>query len=64
MPGKIVHLEIGKILTRILFVLDGDFTVSAVITSRSARALSLILGDQIEGLVKSNEMNLISVESE
>lgn len=64
MPGKIVHLEIGKILTRILFVLDGNFTVSAVITSRSARALGLVLGDQIEGLVKSNEMNLISVESE
>ena len=64
MPGKIVHLEIGKILTRILFILDGNFTVSAVITSRSARALGLMLGDSIEGLVKSNEMTLISLENQ
>ena len=64
MPGKIVHLEIGKILTRIVFVLEGNYSVSAVITSRSARGLGLMLGDQIEGLVKSNEMNLISVESQ
>lgn len=64
MPGKIVHLEIGKILTRILFILDGNFTVSAVITSRSARALGLMLGDPIEGLVKSNEMTLISLENQ
>ncbi len=64
MPGKIVHLEIGKILTRILFVLDGNYTVSAVITSRSARTLGLILGDQIEGLVKSNEMTLVSMENQ
>jgi molybdate transport system regulatory protein len=64
MPGKIVHLEIGKILTRILFVLDGNYTVSAVITSRSARTLGLILGDHIEGLVKSNEMTLVSMENQ
>lgn len=64
MPGKIVHLEIGKILTRILFILDGNVTVSAVITSRSARALGLMLGDSIEGLVKSNEMTLISLENQ
>ncbi len=64
MPGKIVHLEIGKILTRILFILDGNFTVSAVITSRSARALGLMLGDSIEGLVKSNEMTMLSLENQ
>ena len=64
MSGKIIHLEMGKILTRILFILDGNFTVSAVITSRSARALGLMLGDPIEGLVKSNEMTLISLENQ
>ncbi|MDP3785467.1 MAG: TOBE domain-containing protein [Undibacterium sp.] len=60
-PGIITGLEPGKILTRVLFYMDG-IALSAVITSRSAAALTLALGDQIEGLVKSNEMQLFAHE--
>lgn len=57
--GKIVGLEFGKVLTRVVFVVDHAHLINAVITSRSALKLELRLGDEIEGLVKSNEMNLI-----
>ncbi|MFA9275590.1 MAG: molybdopterin-binding protein [Candidatus Aquirickettsiella gammari] len=59
LQGKIVGLEIGKVLARVVFMVDHAHLISAVITSRSALKLELRLGDEIEGLVKSNEMNLI-----
>nr|WP_314858755.1 TOBE domain-containing protein [uncultured Undibacterium sp.] len=60
LPGVIQQIEAGKILTRVHFLMQ-QFTISAVITTRSARALQLAVGDHIEGLVKSNEMNVILV---
>lgn len=57
--GKIVGLEFGKVLTRVVFIVAHTYLINAVITSRSAHKLELRLGDDIEGLVKSNEMNLI-----
>lgn len=59
LPGKVVGLEIGKVLARVVFIIDHTYLLSAVITRRSALKLELRLGDEIEGLVKSNEMNLI-----
>ncbi|MBC3872771.1 TOBE domain-containing protein [Undibacterium flavidum] len=63
LQGKIVGLEIGKVLARVVFIVDRIHLISAVITSRSAIKLELRLGDEIEGLVKSNEMNLIRSEA-
>jgi molybdate transport system regulatory protein len=63
LPGVIQQIEAGKILTRVHFLMQ-QFTISAVITTRSARALQLTVGDHIEGLVKSNEMNVILVNQE
>ncbi len=60
-PGVITGLEPGRILTRVLFRMD-EIALSAVITSRSAQSLNLAVGDQIEGLVKSNEMLLFGGE--
>jgi molybdate transport system regulatory protein len=62
-PGKIVGLEIGKVLTRVVFVIAGTYLINSVITSRSAHKLALSLGDDIEGLVKSNEMNLLRMNA-
>lgn len=59
LQGKIIGLEIGRVLARVVFMVDHAYIISAVITSRSALKLELRLGDEIEGLVKSNEMNLI-----
>lgn len=63
LPGEIVSLESGKILTRVVYLIDQTYLVNAVITTRSASKLALKLGDQIEGLIKSNEMNLASLEA-
>ncbi len=75
LPGKITQLEFGKILTRVEFLLApveecaepcvelcSDILIQAVITTRSARALELAVGDTVLGLVKSNEVNLMAVE--
>lgn len=65
LPGVIVELEFGEILTRVWFcLLQDDTRVSAVITTRSARHLQLQCGDQIEGLVKSNEIDLSLIDTE
>jgi molybdate transport system regulatory protein len=61
LPGRITAIEVGQVLTRALIDMDG-LQFSSIITSRSARGLQLAVGDLVEGLVKSNEMSLISVE--
>lgn len=60
LQGVISAIEPGDVLTRVCFSLHqhGGQTVSSVITTRSAQAMQLKVGDHIEGLVKSNEMNL------
>lgn len=57
MASTITAIEYGQLLTRVLINMDG-FELSSVITTRSARSLALAVGDQVEGLVKSNEMSL------
>ncbi|MFZ6675850.1 TOBE domain-containing protein [Undibacterium sp. Xuan67W] len=59
MPSIITGLEYGQLLTRVAMQMDG-MMLHSVITTRSARHLQLELGDQVEGLVKSNEMSLLS----
>jgi molybdopterin-binding protein len=60
LPGRIVAIEAGEVLTRVVFALTGSAhaAISSVVTSRSAQAMQLAIGDQVEGLVKSTEMNL------
>lgn len=61
LPGRIMALEWGQILTRVLVDMDG-LSFSSVITTRSARSLELCVGEHVEGLVKSNEMSLMLKE--
>lgn len=63
LPGVIKSLEWGRILTRVCFLVQTagvEIVLDAVITTRSARHLQLSVGDQIEGLVKSNEMHVVA----
>lgn len=63
LPGTITRLEWGRILTRVCFQVraaETEMSIYAVITTRSARHLQLAVGDQIEGLVKSNEMHVVA----
>ena len=62
-PGSVTKIEIGQVLTRVVINMN-NFEISSVITSRSARGLQLALGDQVEGLVKSNEMSLLALGGE
>ena len=62
-PGSVTKIEIGQVLTRVIINMN-NCEISSVITSRSARGLQLALGDQVEGLVKSNEMSLLALGGE
>ncbi|MFZ6689854.1 TOBE domain-containing protein [Undibacterium sp. SXout11W] len=59
-PGVILTIEKGQILTRVVIAVHGlkDVTISSVITTRSATHLNLAIGDMVEALVKSNEMTI------
>jgi molybdate transport system regulatory protein len=57
LPGTIVAIERGRLLTKIALDVDGH-AVGAVVTTRSCDNLQLAVGDAVEGLVKANEMSL------
>lgn len=63
MPGTVIALEVGQVLTRVVFDMQG-VCINAVITSRSARGLQIAVGDAVEGLVKSNEMSVVTMEDQ
>ena len=56
-PCTITAIERGALLTRVMLDFDGH-ALESVITTRSSHALSLTVGDAVEGLVKANEMTL------
>jgi molybdate transport system regulatory protein len=57
--GEVTALELGRVLSKVLFKVDG-LTIASIITTRSVKQLQLALGDEIEGLVKANEMTVVS----
>lgn len=57
LPGRVTAIERGRLLTRVRFEMDGN-PVAAVITTRSCDMLALAVGDEVEGLVKANEMSV------
>lgn len=57
-PAAVAAIEHGKLLTKATLAF-GAHTIESVITTRSARALSLAVGDRVEGLVKANEMTVM-----
>ncbi len=61
MPGQVVALEQGRLLTRVRLALQdvSGSCIESLITTRSATAMQLAIGDQLEALVKSNEMSMM-----
>lgn len=55
-------LDRGDVLTRVVLDYRGHDVV-AVITTRSAERLALAPGDQVEGLIKANEVTLVPQEA-
>jgi molybdate transport system regulatory protein len=58
-PATITAIERGTILTRVALDFFGH-SFESVITTRSSHALSLVVGDQVEALVKSSDMSLMA----
>lgn len=58
-PATISDIEHGKLLTKVTLAF-GVHSIESIITTRSARALTLAVGDQVEGLVKANEMTVLT----
>lgn len=57
-PARVRAVEKGKVLASITLDYRGNDIVS-VITARSAERLDLKAGDEVEGLVKANEMTIL-----
>ncbi|HJV84349.1 MAG TPA: TOBE domain-containing protein [Noviherbaspirillum sp.] len=57
-PCVVTGIERGKLLSKVALNFHGH-AIESVITTRSSHALSLTVGDEVEGLVKANEMTLV-----
>lgn len=60
MTCKITKVERGKLLSKITMQFREYFITSAI-TTRAVDSLQLLVGDDVEGLVKSNEISLMSL---
>lgn len=54
----VTGIECGRLLTRVLLDFNGH-AIESVITTRSATALGIEVGIEVEALVKANEMAVI-----
>ena len=62
LPGRIVALERGTVLTKVTLDIAGQRVVS-VITTRSSHTLAMQEGETVEALVKANEMGVMPAAS-
>lgn len=58
-PCTVIGVEHGKLLTRVALDFNG-YPLESIITTRSSHALAIAPGDQVEGLVKANEMTVMT----
>jgi molybdate transport system regulatory protein len=56
-PARVRHIESGTLLSRVELDYRGQ-ALQAVITTRSVAELQLAAGDEVLGLVKTNEISL------
>ena len=60
MKSVVMHIEKGIILTKVTMDFQGT-PITSIITTRSADRLLLAIGDDVEALVKANEITLMPV---
>jgi molybdopterin-binding protein len=58
MMCKVQHIERGALLSKITLLFQ-HFTIASAITTRSVDSLQLSVGEEIEALVKANEISLM-----
>ena len=61
MKCRVVSLKRGELLSTITMAF-GNFSVTSAITTRAVDSLQIAIGDEVEALVKSNEIALMRVE--
>jgi molybdopterin-binding protein len=61
MNCKILHIGKGELLSKIKLQFK-QHTITSVITTRSANALQLSVNDEVDALVKANEVSLMTIE--
>ncbi|WP_026464567.1 TOBE domain-containing protein [Adhaeribacter aquaticus] len=57
-PGSITKIISGKILSSVYLDYKGQI-LCAIITTQSVKALNLLIGDHVIGLVKTNEVSIM-----
>ena len=58
MKCKVISIERGGLLSKISMGFQ-NYTIASAITTRAVDALRLTIGDEVEALVKSNEISLV-----
>lgn len=58
MKCKVISIERGELLSRISLNFR-NYTIASAITTRAVDALHLTIGEEVEALVKSNEISLM-----
>lgn len=58
MNCKVISIERGGLLSRIALKFQ-NYTIASAITTRAVDALQLMIGEEVEALVKSNEISLL-----
>jgi len=61
--ARITQIDKGAILTRTVLDFRGQSLVS-IITTRSAQRLSLQIGDEVEALIKANEVTVVAARGQ
>jgi molybdate transport system regulatory protein len=59
-PAIVRSVERGQVLTKVGLNIDG-YPLTSVITTKSSHLLQLAVGDEVEGLVKANEMSIMRI---
>jgi molybdate transport system regulatory protein len=59
-PAIVRSVERGQVLTKVGLDIDG-YPLTSVITTKSSHLLQLAVGDEVEGLVKANEMSIMRI---
>jgi len=63
MRGSVRQIRSGAILSEVVLDYQGQ-TVASIITTRAVKRLELAEGDEVEALVKANEVSLMEVRDE
>ncbi len=58
MKCTILHIELGELLSKVSLQFQ-EYTITSAITTRAVSSLDLKIGDEVEAMVKANEVSLM-----